>query len=153
MTVSLAHRQYAYEQARDVDGLTVAEWEAANGLPPFSVYPTARGAWKPSHDMFAMYAPDEREAALVEDERQMECLRSLGIAVGDIAELFHCPYAYAWKKSGKPQKTNAVELRLAEAREMAALRSSGMKLREIAALYKCSIPGVWGRLRMVTQVA
>ena len=75
-----------YTVARDAHGMTVEEWERAQGLPPFSVVPTARGARCPSEDGWFMYG--DRAAVIAEEDRQMRCLRALGLTLHQIAALY-----------------------------------------------------------------
>lgn len=44
-----------YESARELKGLTVAEWEQSRGLPPYSVYPDAENAVRLRDPGFFMY--------------------------------------------------------------------------------------------------
>ncbi len=53
--MSLARIQELYAYARDMHGMTVAEWEAMHGYPRFTVYPSARFASKPTQLGYAMY--------------------------------------------------------------------------------------------------
>lgn len=75
-----------YSYARDLDGMTIEEWEAAQGLPPFSVAPNARAARNPGEDGWFMYT--DRASIIAEEDRQIQCLYALGLTLRDIAGLY-----------------------------------------------------------------
>ncbi len=151
--LSLAQRRSEYAIARDTAGMTVEEYERACGLPPFSIVPAARSAKGPGGDGWFMYW--DREAAVSEEERQMACLRALGMSIETIASLYGCHHTRIYRRiDGKPSHDpEGIAARRAERaeenRQMACLRRLGLRLSEIGALFGCTGVNIYVRTKML----
>ncbi len=152
MTVSLHQRRVEYEYHRETAGMTVEEFERACGLPPFSIVPAARRAKGPGTDGWLMYEPDTRAAALAEEDRQMTCLRALGVPLKQVAALYDCHFSRVNKRVDghvldPGQRAAFRDVRAEENRQMVCLRRLGLSLKAVGAQFGCTGMNAWRRTR------